>query len=207
MENKRISGVILAGGNSHRMGQNKALLKLRGETLIQRVVSILQPLFEEILIVTNTPKEYSMLENVRFVQDYYQVEKKSALVGLYSGLLAAKNEFIFIVGCDMPLLKSSFIRYMKEKSGNQDILIPHVNGYYEPLHAIYSKRCLPVIKNHLDQKDYRIKSFFSDVNLEIIEEPIIKKFDPDLDSFLNINHYQEYIALKNKYFNSQQNSD
>lgn len=207
MENKRISGVILAGGNSSRIGQNKALLKFGEETLIEEIVSIFRDLFSEILIVTNDSEEYPMLKNVRFVQDFYHLEKKSALVGLYSGLFAAQSEFSFIVGCDMPLLNLSLIQYMKEKIGSQDILIPYVNGYYEPLHAIYSKRCLPVIKNHLDQKDYRIKSFFSDVNLEIIEEPIIKKFDPDLDSFLNINHYQEYIALKNKYFNSQQNSD
>lgn len=199
MGDKSISAVVLAGGSSSRMGQNKALLKLGTDTMIERVVKSLQPLFSEIIVVTNNEDQYSMLNNVRFVRDFKKLEVKSSLVGLYSGLFFANSNYIFVVACDMPLLCIPLIEFMKDKIKNQDILIPNINSYYEPLHAFYSKTCLASMKNQLDKKDYKILNFFSKVNVEIIDEAAIKQFDPHLNSFLNINNYEEYKKFKNKY--------
>ncbi len=199
MGNKSITGVVLAGGSSSRMGQNKALLKLDSDTMIERVVDSLQSLFGETIVVTNNEEEYSMLNNVRFVRDFKNLEVKSSLVGLYSGLISANSDYIFVVACDMPLLNIPLIEFMKDKIKNQDILIPNIKGYYEPLHAFYSKSCLNSMKNQLDQKDYKILNFFSKLNVEIIDEASIRQFDPHLNSFLNINNYEEYMEFKNKY--------
>lgn len=199
MGDKSISAVVLAGGSSSRMGQNKALLKLGSATMIERVVFSLQPLFKETIVVTNNPKEYNMIKNVRFVRDIKKPEVKSSLVGLYSGLSSANTDYIFVVACDMPLLNIPLIEFMKDKINNQDILIPKVNNFFEPLHAFYSKTCLGSMKNQLEKKDYKILNFFSMVDVEIVDELTIKQFDPHLNSFLNINNYEEYMTFKNKY--------
>ncbi len=202
MGNKFISAVILAGGNSRRMGENKALLQLDSETMIERVVNSLRPLFNEIIVVTNDQKEYSMLNNIRFVKDFKDLKTRSSLIGLYSGLYAANSDYIFAVACDMPLLNIPLINFMKNKIINQDIIIPYINGFYEPLHAFYSKNCLRPMKSQLDKKDFKILNFFSRVNIiETINNTQIRKFDPYLNSFLNINNYEEYLEFKNSYLN------
>lgn len=197
MKDQGITGVVLAGGRSKRMGKNKALLQLGNVTMIEQVVSTLKLLFQEIIVVTNTPEEYDMLKGVRLVEDYIQSSVRSSLIGLYSGLLTAKNKYIFATACDMPLLSLPLIKFMREQIEDQDIIIPCVNGYHEPLHSFYSKNCLAPMKRQLDQKDYRISNFFSEVKVTTVQESAIRKFDPYLHSFLNINSFEEYHTLKN----------
>jgi len=199
MGDLRISGVVLAGGKSKRMGQNKALLELGNCTMIEKVVSTLQMLFQEIIVVTNTPEDYGMLKDVRFVEDQLQSPVKSSLIGLYSGLLAATNPYIFATACDMPLLNTTLIGFMRDQVHEQDIIIPRVKGYYEPLHAFYSKKCIVPIKRQLDGRDYKILKFFPEVRLLEIQENVIRRYDPHLHSFLNINNLQEYLAFKDTF--------
>ena len=170
--------------------------------MIERVVNSLRSIFNEIIIVTNNPEEYPMLNNVRFVKDFEELNTRSSLVGLYSGLYAAKNNYIFAVACDMPLLNIPLISFMKNKIKNQDIIIPYIDGFYEPLHAFYSKNCLHPMKSQLDKRDFKILNFFSRVDIiETINSNTIRKYDPHLNSFLNINNYKEYLEFKNTYMN------
>lgn len=196
MEKKLVSAIVLAGGGSKRMGRNKALLKLGKKTMIETIVDTLKPLFNEIIVVTNNPEEYSMLKNVRFIPDCMEIKEKNSLIGLYSGVLASKNHFTFVVPCDMPLLNPSFIQYMLENLGDEDIMIPYLKGHYQPLHAIYGKGCLKPIKLLLEKENYKIINFFNDVVVTKIEKDIVKKFDPHFKSFLNINTDEEYKTLK-----------
>lgn len=199
MDKKRISAVVLAGGNSTRMGQNKALLKLGSKTIIERVVEILKTIFEEIIIVTNTPQVYSMLKDVRFVPDCFESKQKKSIIGLYTGIFEAKNDYAFVVACDMPFLNTDLINYMIDNIEDEDTLVPYINCYYQPLHAIYNKNCLKYIRTLLDSNNYKIIDlfdYFDNLKVRKINDEILDRLNITNSCFLNMNTYQEYINIK-----------
>ena len=191
--------IILAGGESRRMGVNKALLRLApgGPTLIEQVVATTAPLGPA-LLVTNTPDQYAFL-NVPMVPDARP--GSGALGGLYSGLRAAGASFNLAVACDMPFLRPALLRYLADQPRDYDVLIPrwsepHPEGtrprpQLETLHAIYSRACLPAIERHLDAGDLRLVSFFRDVQVRYVEEVELRRVDPTLHSFRNLNTPEE----------------
>ena len=196
---REISAVVLAGGGSTRMGKNKALLKLGEKTVIERIIDTLRPLFNEILVVTNNPEEYPFLKDIIFVEDEIILQEKNSLIGIYSGLLAAKNPYAFIVPCDMPFLDAGFINYMINQLENEDILVPKVGEHYQPLHAIYGKGCLEPIKRMLDEKKYKITNFCPEVIVKKIEEETIKRFSKEYKCFLNINTLDAYLSIQQEW--------
>ena len=195
MINTKVSAIVLAGGNSTRMGQNKALLKIGEKTLIELVVETLHKIFDEIIVVTNNPENYTMLEDVRFEGDCIETPVKNSLVGLYTGLIRAKNDRAFVVACDMPFLNKELIEYIIKSLGDEDLLIPFIEGHYQPLHAIYNKTCLDIMRNMIIRGNYKIIDFYDDVNTIKINEDIVRQFDPLLKSFMNINTKEVYNNL------------
>ena len=196
MDKKELSAVVLAGGESIRMGTNKALLKLGSKTMIEKVVEELKKVFDDIIVVTNIQEQYSMIDGVRFVKDCVQTEKRSSLIGLYTGLSSIDTKGAFVVPCDMPFLNKSLILYMINKMQDEDVIIPYMDGHYQPLHAIYKKTCLPSIKKNLDIGEYKVIKFFSEVNIKTIGKDEVEEFDKDMKCFININTYKEYIKSK-----------
>jgi len=186
-----ISAVILAGGQSRRLGMDKSLLKLEGQSLLARTVDKLAALSDDIIVVTNSPEDYAHLAlGARFVRD--EQPGAGALMGVYSGLKAATHDSALTVACDMPFLNVSLLRYMLTKSARYDVVVPQLGEFLEPLHAIYSKRCLPFMAALLAQGRKQIIAFFGDVDVHHIEEPTISKFDPLHLSFLNVNFPEDW---------------
>ena len=179
-----MTGIILAGGTSKRIGENKAFLRIGEKYCIERVIQKLKAVFNPVLIVTPYPSSYHHL-GVRVVQD--TLDRKGALGGIFTGLLAAGDRYSFVCGCDMPFLNTILLRAMGDMLRDYDILVPFVEGFSEPLHSIYSKNCLEAIKNHFDRADFKIKSFFPEVRCIYISEYQVRKHDPDLLSFFNLN--------------------
>ena len=183
--------IILAGGQSRRMGRNKALLRLAADrpTLIEEVVATVAPL-GPILLVTNTPDTYAFLD-LPMVPDARP--GAGALGGLYSGLEAATAPFNLVVACDMPFLQPALLRALADQPRDYDVLIPRwqeagqTKPQLETLHAIYSRACLPAIAAHLDAGDLRLISFFPDVRVRYVDEPELRQSDPTLQSFRNLN--------------------
>jgi len=198
-----ISSVILAGGKSKRFGKNKAFLKIGGRILIDQIVEKMGRLSNEIIIVTNIlknfyylPKKFDYL-NVKLIKDI--IPYKGSLGGIYSGLLFAKNNSIFVVACDMPFLNIPLLKYIISFLQDYDIVIPKINNFFEPLHAIYSKKCIKPIKKLIDENNLKIIDFFKDVNVKFVKKNEIEKFDPDLSSLFNINTLEDLkIAKKTK---------
>jgi len=195
MNIKKVTAIVLAGGNSTRMGRNKALLKIDNKTLIEIVVEKLQDLFDEIIVVTNNPENYPMLKNVRFEKDCIDTPVKNSLVGIYTGLLKSSNDHVFVVACDMPLLNMDLVKHMLNELGNEDILVPFLEGHYEPLHAIYNKICLANIRHMLDIGNYKIINLYDDVKTIYVNEKKIRSIDPQLTSFMNINTKDIFDSL------------
>ena len=176
--------IILSGGNNRRMLHNKAFLQMGQKSIIEREIEVLSTFFSRIIVVTNTPENHEHLR-VSLVSDV--VPGKGPLGGIYSGLMASKDKYNFVVSCDLPFLNAGLISYMIELTEGHDIVVPRLNGLVEPLHAIYSKHCLIPIKRQLDRNELKIQSFFGEVKVRYIRESEIKKYDPKGIAFFNVN--------------------
>lgn len=185
-----MTGIILTGGEGKRFGKDKTEIKLNGELLIERIVSTLRKSFGEVLIIT-TEKKLKIYErnlsglNVKVYPDVFP--EKGAIGGIHSGLIFSSNYHSFFVGCDMPFLNSSLIEYFKKISEGNDVVAAKFESGFEPLHAVYSKRCISYIEDMIKKDNLRIFDFYNKVKLRIVREDEIRRYDPEKLSFFNIN--------------------
>ena len=181
---KDVSGVVLAGGRSTRYGKNKALVKLHGIPLIERVLGIMRPIFRRVIIITNTPDEYSYLE-LPMYQDI--IKDLGPLGGIITGLRVIPDNAGFFVACDMPFLNQGLIRHIIEIKADFDVVVPRISGKVEALHALYGKECESKIEALINSRIYQIFRFFNEVSVRYVDENEVRIFDPELRSFLNVN--------------------
>lgn len=179
-----MTGIVLAGGKSSRMGANKAFIEFGGRRLIETTVGRLRALFPEVLIIANDPPRYAYL-GVKVIPDL--IPDSGSLGGIYTGLSAASDSACFCVACDMPFLNADVITFLVQKAEGWDVVVPRVNGELQPLHAVYAKSCLPFIKESIEASALKIARFFPKVRVKIIEEPALRAIDPDLLGFVNVN--------------------
>lgn len=191
-----VTGIILSGGRSGRLGGlNKAFIKVRGERLIEKTLRIYRDLFEETLIVTNSPLDYLEFD-AKIVTDI--IPGKASLGGIYTGLFFAAHEYAFVTACDMPFLNARFIRFMTEKTGHHDIVVPRSADGLQPLHAIYSRNLLKPIRRLIDTDHLKITELFKKQKvLEIPREESIP-FDPEERLFMNINTPEDLEKLADR---------
>lgn len=190
-----VSAVILAGGESRRMGSDKSLLPWHGGRFIEHIHRKLDELFDEVVIVTNSPSLYTEIP-CRKVPDIYY--KQGSLAGIHSGLCHARSERIFVVACDMPFLSEEVIRSLCACDTRAEVVIPRSEWGLEPLHACYAKSCLPAIEALLDSGKKRIVGFFPEVRVVEMAAAELKEIDPEGLSFRNINTPEEYFALRDQ---------
>lgn len=190
---KRVTGVILAGGESRRMGSNKALLPYRGGRFIEAIHRQLSELFDEVILVTNNPEQYAFLP-CRKVPDLFP--GMGALAGIHSGLAHSAGPAIFAVACDMPYLNADLIRHLAGRADEGGVLIPESPRGLEPLHAVYGKGCLAAIEATLLSGERRIVSFFHRSNVNRMNAEEVARVDPEFGSFRNINTPEEYFTLR-----------
>lgn len=183
-----MTGIILSGGKSRRMGKNKAFIEVGGLRLVDRITVLFKELFDEVILVTNEPLAYLDLD-VTIATDIFP--GKGPLGGIYTGLFFAQHERAFVAPCDMPFLKSGFIEWMMENSGNCDILVPAPSDGLQPLHAVYSKKCLPIIKKMLDDDRLQIKLLYKRCKTVEVPESMLRLFDGELKMFRNINSQED----------------
>jgi len=188
-----VTGVILAGGRSSRMGSNKALLPYRGGRFIEAIHRLFGELFDEVLLVTNTPEQYAFL-SCRKVPDLYP--GAGALAGLHAGLHHSRTSHIFAVACDMPYLNAPLIRQLADLRRRADVVIPEGDKGDEPLHAVYGKMCLGPMERALAEGRRRIVSFFPEIRVYHVSRSKVAEIDPDFGSFKNINTPGEYFELR-----------
>jgi molybdopterin-guanine dinucleotide biosynthesis protein A len=204
--NNQLTGVILAGGKSQRMGHNKALLRLGNQTIIQRVLARLNQVTSSQFIVTTFPKEYEFLD-IPMKPDI--LPGKGALGGIYTGLFFSETTYCLTVACDMPFLKVDFLQYMAKivaepalsETKGYDIVVPNHNKGYEPLCAIYAKTCMPHIAKLLKANRLKIIEFFPHVQVREVGESEIKNYGQNDLMFFNINtqeDYQQAIQIYNQ---------
>ncbi len=184
--------LILVGGASSRMGRNKALVPVGGMRLIERVVGAVQPLGDEILLIANEPESYAFL-GLPCIPD--QQPNYGPLMGLYSGLAAARHELAVLVACDMPFLSTDLLGYMLAAAAAADVVIPRTEDGQHPLHAVYRRStCLPAIAAAIAQGKRRMIAFHDQVRVREIGEEEMAPLDPTGLALLNVNTPEE-LAL------------
>ena len=179
-----LSIAIQAGGQSSRMGEDKALVSLAGKPIIEHVIERVEGLGDEIFITTNHPDDFAYL-GIRLIGD--QHPGAGALEGLNTALGAALGKHTLVLACDLPFLNRSLLHYMIDIRFQADVVVPRHRGKYEPLHAIYSRACYPPVQACLKDGKRRVLCFYSQVKVHTIEERDLTRFDPMLLSFFNIN--------------------
>jgi molybdopterin-guanine dinucleotide biosynthesis protein A len=191
INNNKIGGIILAGGRSSRMGRNKALLQLEesGPTLIEKVMSAVQTVADQIWLVTNEPETYRWL-NLNTTSDNYP--HAGPLAGIEAGLVASQYEYNLVVGCDMPFLVPALLKELARRAKmltpNPMAVVPlNQENEAEPLCAIYAKSSLAVIQKCLQTKQHRLKEFLEQIEVEYVVAAELEEFDKNLRSFANLN--------------------
>jgi molybdenum cofactor guanylyltransferase len=159
-----MTGAILAGGKSARMGFDKAFISLAGKPLIEGIIATFNEVFDEVFIVANKTVEHERFD-LRVIADIYQ--GAGSLGGIYTALFHSKSSQCFIAACDMPNLEASIIRHMLTDTSKHDILVPYLDDRYHPLHALYSKRCITHIEKMILAGDLKIRSLFRQKELRI----------------------------------------
>jgi molybdopterin-guanine dinucleotide biosynthesis protein A len=190
-----ISGVILAGGLNRRFsGKVKGLLTLGGRRIVERVLGVFQSFFQEVILVTNDPLNY--LEYDLFIgADLFC--SRSSLTGIHSALFYATRPYAFIAAFDAPFLNPDLLQHLlTEMSPAYDVIIPETSKGLEPLCAIYSKRCFGAVETQLRHEDLRIRSLFRKVRVKIVSEPVLRKADPNLYSFFNVNRPEDLLEAE-----------
>ena len=165
-------------------GINKALLEVGGLRLIERVATVVSRVFEEVVVITNSPENFGFLGLPMF-RDL--VPGTGALGGLYTGLTVCKGEWGFLVACDMPFLNEQVISRMVDLIDGHDVIVPKIGGRLEPMHAIYSKRCLPHVQQLINAGGLRIFDFYAQVDALEVPEEELAVFDGELRFLMNLN--------------------
>jgi molybdopterin-guanine dinucleotide biosynthesis protein A len=188
-----ISVAVLAGGQSRRMGQDKAWLPVGGRPVVERVVERVAPLSDDVLLVAPTHDLYRHL-SARLVGDVYP--GRGSLGGIYTALHAARYDHCLVVACDMPFLNADLLRYLAGLSAGYDVVIPRVEERPETLHAVYGQRCLEPIQRRLLAGQLKIVGFFDEVRVRYVERDDVARFDPEFRSFMNMNTPADWERLQ-----------
>jgi molybdopterin-guanine dinucleotide biosynthesis protein A len=175
------------------MGINKALIEIEGIPIINRIHSLFEKLFQEIIIVTGQRELFQDL-NARIYADL--IPNRGVLSGLYTGLFFSSYPYSFCVACDMPFLKQSVIEYLIKEMGSFDVIVPRTKDGLQPLHALYSRNCIEPVKKAIALQKCKITDFYSRVRVKVIEESEFCSLDPRMESFINVNTPQELLLIK-----------
>lgn len=193
-----VTGIILAGGASRRIGRDKAFLELGGRPLIAHVVERLASVCAEVLIVAGDVRPYTGL-GASVVEDRFR--DVGVLGGLHAGVAAAAHDLALAVGCDMPFLNPGLLRAFALWVEGFDVAVLRLEEgeQVEPLHAAYRRTCLPALEAAIHAGERRVVSFFPHVRVRYVTAAEISPFDPDLRSFRNVNTPQEWEAVQREW--------
>ncbi|MDH3997442.1 MAG: molybdenum cofactor guanylyltransferase [Desulfuromonadales bacterium] len=188
---EEITGVLLAGGKSIRMGRDKASIEVSGLTLAARSLDLLQRYFSKVVIAGDRPD--LARPGVSVLPDIYP---GSAMGGLYTALRSAPTDWIFVAPCDMPYPDSRILELLVARRHGYDAVVPKTPEGYEPVFAVYHKRCLPIMESMLKQGNYRIYAFYQRINICYLDWQAMP--EGWRRSLLNVNTQEDLSHIKER---------
>ena len=184
-----VTGIILAGGKSRRMGQDKAFLPFGKGILIERVIEVIQQVTADVILITNTPEQYQRFGLPMFSD---VISDAGSLGGIYTGLVSAKTPYSLCLACDMPFVRPEFLRFLCDTAAEADVVIPRNTEDFQPLCAVYSQACREPIRQRIEAGRLKITGFFDQVRVRVIESDLLARYDPHDVMFFNANTPEEY---------------
>lgn len=193
-----ISILVLAGGNSERLGENKALYEINETPLIEYVVKRVSDLDRDIIISCKDRKEEleKLFPKCEIIQD--KLEEEGPLAGLLTALPHINSEYVAIITCDCPKISPEIIKRLAEEAQNADGSVPRwPNGYIEPLQAVYRTEKLAEAAVQARNKGHmKVSKALEKLQVNYISTEDLRSIDPDLESFLNLNHEEDILKIK-----------
>jgi molybdopterin-guanine dinucleotide biosynthesis protein A/molybdopterin converting factor small subunit len=188
------TAVVLTGGKSSRMGRPKALLPFDNEPLLVHILRALKSMFAEAVVVAAPDQELPPLA-ATIVRD--EVPHQGPVGGIYYGLNAASDEVCFVTSCDVAFTNLSLVSYLVSEISNYDVVVPFWQERFQPLHAVYRRSVLPLLREQLERGELRPVFLYDKVRTRKVGEEEIRRFDPGGLCFFNMNTPQDYEeALK-----------
>ena len=188
-----ITGAVLAGGKSLRFGKNKAFQQLRGKRFIDLAIESLRPFCDPVMAVVSAIEPY-LDTGVMLAQDI--IEYRGPLGGIYTALLFSPAEWVFVRATDMPFLVPELASMIIDAKEGFDAVVPKMNEYYDPLLALYNRRCIPAIARQLREPDNRqVIGFYRKIRIRTLTESEWRKVDPDALSFKNVNTLSDLAEI------------
>lgn len=181
---KAMTGIILAGGKSVRMGRDKAYMEVAGQPQLVRLVEALRPVFGNIIVSANAPCPYRW-PRVKIVPDIDP--GCGPLAGIYSALAASGSFYNFVVACDMPCVNIDLVGYMYSLSRGFDAVVPYLKKGPESLFAVYAKSCLGAMEEMLAKGERRVQMLLEKVKMRQVSEKEIRLFGSPDGIFANMN--------------------
>ncbi len=175
------------------MGRNKSMLKIGKLPIIQHIANILDEIFSEVFVIANEKEKYQRM-GFSVVGDIYP--GYDSLGGLHSAVAIAKGSHVFVVGCDMPLLKPNLISGIASMVNDWDVVIPIKNNHPEPLCAFYGKKCKTYIEKSISTGDLKMVGFHTEARVRKVDEATWRVWDPNAASFLNANTKEEFEKIQ-----------
>lgn len=194
-----ITGVILLGGKSRRMGRDKAFLPWQGAPLFEKVLSIFRDSFSRILLVGGEEARFAEYR-LKWVPDIYP---GSALGGLYTGLYIAETDHVFVAACDMPFPNEALLRHLCSLKDGFDCVVAETQDALEPLFAVYAKSALPAMRKLLDSGNLRVYDLYPLLRTRYVTADELARFADEGRAFINVNTPEEFDSLDRNQGHSQ----
>jgi len=192
---------ILAGGQSSRMGQPKSFVQLAGKPIIEHLLERIEPLKYPIQIIANDVKAYERFGLPVFPDVH---TGKGALGGIHTAIMYSATTYSLCLACDMPFINTNLISHLVSQTTDYDAVVPIVNDYPEGLHTIYHQRCKVKIEQQIYQDSLQLGQLFNLLNVRFIPETTLRRFDPNLHAFINLNTPEELKQAEAIYQASQE---
>jgi molybdopterin-guanine dinucleotide biosynthesis protein A len=187
------AALILAGGDSRRMGQDKAALVLDGKTLLQRVSAAMQQIFPKVIVSVRQPRS-----GVELPQVCDEQASSGPLAGLVAGLAQADTPWVFAVACDMPFVTEAVVIHLAALRNGFQAVVPVVGGYNQPLAAFYAASALEAMRASLVAGDKSLRGALEKLKVRYVSEAELRECDPHLRSFFDLDTPQDFQAAQEK---------
>jgi molybdopterin-guanine dinucleotide biosynthesis protein A len=195
-----VAGVVLAGGSSRRLGRDKALLMLDGETLLTRALRVLRSVTTT-QIVVGPDERRRQAPGVLIVPDLRPGD--GPLAAIWTALLHIETRHALVVACDLPFLNPDLLAHLMVLRQGFDMVLPVAGGRPQQLHAVYARTCLNVIDRRLKAGDRRVENLFAELRVRRVDEDELRAYDPSLRSFDNVNTEDDWRAAQARVLNDR----
>ncbi|MDQ6954473.1 MAG: molybdenum cofactor guanylyltransferase [Mariprofundaceae bacterium] len=190
---KDCTAVVLTGGESQRMGADKAMVLLDGKPLLEHVLENITPLFSQMLVSVHT-----LRPDLKYVQIVDDAEGRGPMVGIQCALEEAKTDWVFVIACDMPFVSTVLIQTLANKRESFAAVVPYVFDRPQPLFAFYSKTCLVNMQVRMKQGQRSMIRLLAELDTYILSEQQVKRIDPKLRSFISLDTVEDVNKMENK---------